>query len=214
MRLLRLPHVGLLAYWLVLLLCLGVFLELAEDVYRQQGFTFDRPILVWLEAHQTPTLTTLMKALSNLGSVEVVGSLTLLLALGLGLRRSWLEVLFLLLATVGTALLNLAAKEFFARSRPHLFPQVVLEQDFSFPSGHAMGNAAFFLTLYLLCRRLAPGLAPWIGGAGLLLTLAIGFSRLYLQVHYPSDVLAGFALGTAWVLGIDWLLHRRQASNT
>ncbi|MCL5965580.1 MAG: phosphatase PAP2 family protein [Deinococcus sp.] len=197
----RYRRLGLVVYWALLLLFAGVFLKLAEDVYQHEGFALDRPVLAWLEAQQSPALTILMKGLTHLGSAAILGPSTLLLIVWLGMRKAWREMAFPALSVGGAAFLNLGAKYFFARPRPGLFPQVVPEQDFGFPSGHAMGSAAFFLALFLLCRRSAPGLALWVGGLGLLLTSAVSFSRLYLQVHFPSDVLAGLALGAAWVLG-------------
>lgn len=107
--------------------------------------------------------------------------------------------------------LNLAGKYFFARPRPHLFPQLAPEHDFSFPSGHTMASLALVLGLFWLLEgdpkasRLALLLGlPW--------ALGVALSRLYLQVHYPSDVLAGWALTLAWFFGLRLILGRGDAA--
>ncbi len=108
-------------------------------------------------------------------------------------------------------LLNVLFKLFFARVRPALFEQLTPAPGFAFPSGHAMGSAAFFLALYLLAREFVPRWRWLAAVLGVLLTLGIGLSRLVLQVHYPSDVLAGWVLSAAWVLGVNsWYAHPRR----
>ena len=93
------------------------------------------------------------------------------------------------------------------RPRPELFPDVNYWQTASpsFPSGHATGSAVFALTLWFVVRRLAPEWQGLAGVLGLLFCLSVSASRLYLQVHYPSDILAGLALGSGWVLGVNAL---------
>jgi membrane-associated phospholipid phosphatase len=203
------PHPSLLFYWGGLLALLYVFAELAGDVYEHERIRFDAPLLGWFHGIVTPPLTTLAFVLSFIGSVYVLapGMLLIMLALWRVSKRS---VIFFVTAFGGAVALNFAAKAFFARLRPDLFAQLSPEKSFSFPSGHTMASTAFFLALYFLVRQHAPKWQWLAAFVGLLFTLSISLSRPYLQVHYPSDILAGWALSTLWVLGVNvWYARAR-----
>jgi membrane-associated phospholipid phosphatase len=118
-------------------------------------------------------------------------------------RVSKRSSLFFFVSFVGAVALNYASKAFFGRARPDLFAQLSPENYFSFPSGHAVGSSAFFLTLYFVVRHHAPKWQWLTLVFGLLLTLGISLSHPYLQVHYPSDILAGWALSILRVLGVN-----------
>lgn len=196
---LRSPNPFLL--WLLLAGALIAFLDLAEDVYRNEGFSFDAPILAWLYAHRTPLLDQVMHLLSLSTSAKVLAPLSLVLLVWLWCRKKrW--VLFLL-GVGGASTLNLLMKEAFARGRPHFFPALVPERDYSFPSGHAMGSMALALALGLVLTDVSPRLGWVVLSLGVLWSLLVGLSRLYLQVHYPSDVLAGFLVSAIWVVGLN-----------
>lgn len=209
LRHLPLPSWPVLLYWGALLGALYTFVELAEEVYEKDGFFFDQPVLTWLNSHQSPPLTTLFLALSFLGSVFCLGPLTLALVAALW-RRSRRAAIFLVIGPGGAVALNYVCKVLLARTRPDLFPQLSPVGGFAFPSGHTMASTGFFLTLFLIVRRLAPRWQGVAATVGLLLTLGIGLSRNYLQVHYPSDVLAGWALSSAWVLGVNFWYARAR----
>ena len=194
-------------YYGLLLGTLFLFAELAEGIYAVEGFAFDSAILSWLFEQQSPLLTRLALALDLLGISYFLGALTVVAAL-LVWSRSRSSSLFLILGFWGAVGVNLVAKEFFERVRPDLFEQLTPITNSSFPSGHAMGSFAFWLTCWLVVSRLAPGWRWFAGIVGCLFAVGVGASRLYLQVHYPSDVLAGWALSTAWVMGIAlWYTH-------
>jgi len=199
-----------LGLWLALAALLAVFIAFAQDVYQHEGFAFDAPLLGWLHALARPRLTALARALSAIGEPPVVGTATALVVMALLLARRWRRALAFALEVGGAAALTLVGKAFFARPRPTLYPHMVVETNYSFPSGHATGDLAFYLALHLLAWHTLPGRWRWIGVAGLLLALVIGASRPYLQVHYPSDILAGWAFGAAWVLGVHLLVARRR----
>lgn len=171
------------------------------EVHEREGFFFDAPILSWFAAHQPSWLTGAAQTLSTVGSPSVLVLLTAGVVLWLWFNEPRAAV-FLCLGLGGAMLLNVLFKLFFARVRPALFEQLTPAPGFAFPSGRAMGSTAFFLTLYLLVREFLP-CWRWLAALlGVLLTLGIGLSRLVLQVYYPSDVLAGWALSVAWVLGV------------
>jgi undecaprenyl-diphosphatase len=113
-------------------------------------------------------------------------------------RRHAREALFAALATGGSALLNVAAKHAFARARPDLWLSIAPETTYSFPSGHAMGSMTLGAVAVLLAWRTRwrwPVLAASAVGV-----LLVGLSRVYLGVHYPSDILAGWAAALAWAV--------------
>ena len=195
--------------WLLPLALLAVFAVMAVQVYDHRGFAFDAPLLTWFHLHVTAGRTALARTLSLVGEPKSLGSVTALLLLATFVARRWRLGLLFALEVGGAAALDLASKAFFARPRPTLYAHLVHETNFSFPSGHAMGGMAFFLALHLLLWRTLPGRWRWIGVLGLALAVLIGASRPYLQVHYPSDILAGWAFGAAWVLAVHLGASRR-----
>ncbi len=197
-----------ISYWGVFLFASSVFASLATKVWEHQRFTFDAPILWWFHNLITPRFTTLALTFTNFGSVYTLLAALLIISFLLWFR-SRRATLFLLISFCGAAVLDIVAKVLFARSRPDLFTQLIPEHDFSFPSGHTMGATAFFLALYFLSRQLFPRWQWLVASLGFLFALGIGISRLYLQVHYPSDVLAGWMLSVMWVLGVN-LWYKRS----
>lgn len=195
----------LVVYWGALALMLWGLAELTDEVYgREGGFFFDAPILTWLYQRLNPFTTELMRLVSVIGDVPFMLGLALLTVLLLW-RVARREALFFALSLGGASLFMLIAKLVLARPRPELFPEVQLWEtaSTSFPSGHATGSMAYFLSLYLVVARLAP---RWRGLAALVGVFMVGMisvSRLYLQVHYPSDILAGLALSAVWVSGAN-----------
>lgn len=121
----------------------------------------------------------------------------LLVAVLLALRR-WRGALFAAVTLAGSGLLNVAAKQLFSRVRPDLWLPIAPEHNFSFPSGHAMGSMTLAWVLMLLAW---PTRWRWpMAAAAAVFVAAVGWSRVHLGVHYPSDILAGWALATAWVV--------------
>lgn len=192
-----------------LVLALLVFAELAEDVYRHEGFPWDRALLAWFHGLRSPFLDGLARLLTLSASLPAV----VLLAGGGLLWAFWRRLPWarLLLVLGGSEALNLAGKLLFARPRPHLFPQLTPEHDFSFPSGHTMASLALVLGLFWLLEG-NPKASRLALLLGLTWALGVALSRLYLQVHYPSDVLAGWALTLAWYLGLRLILGRWDAA--
>ena len=112
-------------------------------------------------------------------------------------RKSYHKSLFLVVAIGGSALVNLAFKSIFERARPELWDRAVEVTNYSFPSGHALSTSAFALTVVVLLWHTKWRTLAIIIGA--LYAATVGFTRLYLGVHYPTDVIGGWLLGIAWV---------------
>jgi undecaprenyl-diphosphatase len=147
--------------------------------------------------------------LTALGGPTVLG-LTVAAVVGylllMGLYR---HAAFVLVASAGGWLLNGILKEFFARPRPQVVPHLREVMSLSVPSGHALTSAAVFLTLGALLMRVAERrlVKFYIMTVAIMATLLVGATRVYLGVHYPTDVLAGWLIGVSWAL-FCWLLER------
>ena len=114
--------------------------------------------------------------------------------------------LFAAIALGGSALLNIAAKQIFARDRPSLWESIAPEHNYSFPSGHAMGSVTLACVLVLLAWRTRWRWPVTVAMAAFV--LLVGLSRIYLGVHYPSDILAGWAVATAWAVAVYLIAFR------
>lgn len=213
----RLPGLGLT---LVLGLAAGLlsflaFASLAEDVATHETQALDLSVLLFFQHFRSPTLDVVAQGFSDLGETGII----LFLVVGLLIfawQRHWAAAMALALATGGAELLDTLLKDYFQRARPLLVQSPVAAQAYSFPSGHAMVSIAFYLCLaYLGWRVLRGWLRVALAGGLILLILAIGVSRLYLGVHYFTDVVAGYLAGFFWVdgvvLGVYYLFQGRRA---
>jgi undecaprenyl-diphosphatase len=205
----------ILLYWGVLIGGAWLFMELADEIYEDDGLPFDEPILTWMNTIRDPLLDTIMVTLSTIGNVFPM----LLISIA-GTVFFWRyqrrEGIFFTLSMAGAVLIMTITKYVLARDRPDLFPDPTfwVETTPSFPSGHATGSFVLFLTVLLIVQRKRPGWGPAVAVIGGLFAFGVTFSRLYLQVHYPSDVLAGWALGAAWVLGLNYFFTRDRDVRT
>lgn len=193
-----------------LLLPLWGFGALVESLREGEVFAFDAPLLQLAHAMASAGLDRVFLAMSALGYAWGVIPIDVLLVLGLAFRRRYREGLFAGISIIGSLLLNLAAKHSFARPRPDLWPSIAPETTYSFPSGHAMGSMTLALVVVLLCwyprSRWGWG---WRWPATIiaaLFVLMVGLSRVYLGVHYPSDILAGWTAASVWVIGVYGLV--------
>jgi membrane-associated phospholipid phosphatase len=194
--------------WLFLLLGLTVsavmltaFFHLAEEaVWAHEMDLFDS-ISVWVvRYYASPTLDKIMLGFTDIGSAYFYGLVTPVLLLGLAVYRRWWDSLAVSFCLGGGSLLNILLKNIFARSRPDVLP-IIAETGYSFPSGHAMVALCFYGIAAFLLSRLLPTLRGKVMVFILtgVLVMLIGISRIYLGVHYPSDVLAGYFAGSTWL---------------
>jgi membrane-associated phospholipid phosphatase len=198
------------------------FTEVLEDVLEGDGVAgIDRPANRWLATHRDLWLTTILRVICGPGGVAVLAAVAVLTIAAAAWRsRSWSPAVFGLVGAGGITLAIFTAKALVVRNRPPIPFAVISADGFSFPSGHAAGTAVGVgLTAWMLTRWL---ITSWTGRV-VVWTLAIGvaavmgFSRIYLGVHYVSDVLAGWLLGAAWagaviVVGSWWeYVHRPRA---
>ncbi len=204
---------------LVLASCGWGFLELADEVREGATEQFDRSVLVAFRQPgdlSTPigpaALQRVVRDVTSLGSAALLTLITLLAAGWLTLRRRWSLVALLLFSVGGATILSTVLKASFDRERPELAFRLMPTIDMSFPSGHSTLAAATFLTIGLLLsastvvRREKFYLMGW----AIFLTVIVGLSRLYLGVHFPTDVLAGWCIGTAWALACSLVARYLQ----
>jgi membrane-associated phospholipid phosphatase len=178
-----------------------VFYNLAEDMLEGQLGLFDQHIIDIVTGIRTPLITEIMKLITALGSAPVLISLAVLAVCFLIVKRkNARDAVMLVIALGGASYLNWILKLDFHRSRPDP-PSLVLATGYSFPSGHAMIAFVFYgMLVYLLLANFRRNMRAYLLAFSLaLLVLAIGISRIYLGVHYPSDVMAGYAAGGIWL---------------
>jgi undecaprenyl-diphosphatase len=161
----------------------------------------DERVLLWLADRRVPWLEDAMRHVTTLGDGIVVTMLVLIVSVFLWLTWHRWSVYLLLVGVLGGQVLNNILKVVFSRPRPEVMEWATDVRTLSFPSGHAMSAIMAYGTVAYLVGRLEPTpamrRATWAMAA--IIILGIGFSRLYLGVHYPSDVLAGFIAGFAWL---------------
>ena len=182
------------------ILATAAFAELAERVLAGGTQAFDVAILQWLHTHQSKQLTALMVEMTYLGTGTVVIVVVGVAALFLWHTEHKHSARLLLAATVGNILLNGALKLVYHRARPSVFEWQTTAVSSSFPSGHAMSATVVYGTVaYLLIRLQRHQWAKLLTlFSAISLILLICLTRLYLGVHYPSDVIGGIIVGLAW----------------
>ncbi len=197
-----------------LLLSLGVILlfsKIAEDVAEGESRAFDTAVLLWINAHFPDWLYGPMLVVTTLGYYWFVLPLLAVATVLFYRKRRRISAVLLPVATLGGMVLTTVLKSVFERARPDLFESGYTASFYSFPSGHATIAVGFYGTLTLLLAMRLAGLRRWaVVALGTALVLLIGFSRLYLGVHYPTDVLAGFLAAPLWIsaIGLSYFLWR------
>lgn len=176
------------------------FVALADEVHEGETLAFDQSALTAINEHASPYFDTFFVTITQLGGVIGVVAVTLGLLMLFLLRKAYRSAIILAAGVGGAAAINLVLKAVFERARPDLWEQLVVETSFSFPSGHAMASAALAVSVAAIFWHTK---YRWlVVAAATLYGLIIGFSRLYLGVHYPTDIVAGWLVSTAWVLGV------------
>jgi undecaprenyl-diphosphatase len=203
----RLNEAGPLLSLAALSLFAWIFVEIAGEVIEGDITRFDRTLLLALRSAADPSdplgprwLEEAMRDITGLGGHAVLTIVTLAAIAYLLLARKRHAALLVAAAVAGGMLMSTLLKLGFDRPRPDLVPHGMRVYTASFPSGHAMLSAVTYLTLGALLARVQPRrrIKAFLLGVAILLTVLIGMSRVYLGVHWPSDVLAGWCGGAAW----------------
>ena len=203
----NLPAAVILRIALGILLPLFVVGFIAEDVLEKERFAFESPALLWVHAHAGAGLTKLSIFLNTFGGPEVMGAVLILIPALLYWQKRREQAAFALFSLGGAAAVGLGLKYVFNRVRPELWPRLIQEHGPSFPSGHStMAAALATFAVLMLWHTRWRWLAVTLGG---LYALLVGYSRLVLGVHYPTDVLAGWMTGMGVVLTVYQVLGQR-----
>jgi undecaprenyl-diphosphatase len=206
MKLTDYPRSGVtLLAGLVLAVCaLVLFSWLAEEVFEGDTRLFDDGVRTFVNQHAQPSLTAAMRGVTYLGSTIFVSALCICAALGFYLMKWRRAAVLMLITMAGAFILSGVLKLAFQRARPDPFFGIEVPHSYSFPSGHALYSFCLFGTLAAVIHRRTRSvwvrLAVWAVAA--LLVALVGLSRVYLGVHYPSDVLAGYLAASVWVLAV------------
>jgi undecaprenyl-diphosphatase len=186
-----------------------VFLSLASEVLEGETLAFDRWVLAGLRSATDPSipigpvwLRSVMIDVTALGGVFVLSTVTAVAAGYLLAVRKFATAAFLVGAITCGALISTLLKAVFSRPRPELVAHLVEVHSASFPSGHAMNSAITYLTMGVLLARAERDrrVRIYLLTVAIGMTLAIGVSRVFLGVHWPSDVIAGWCVGGVWAI--------------
>jgi undecaprenyl-diphosphatase len=211
----------LLVTILVILAALCSFLILAEAAREGTIQRFDDAVLLSLRQDAHPELPRgpqwlppVMRDITSLGGEPVIVLVTLVVVGYLWLRQKYRDLVLITVAALGGGLLDVTLKEVVGRGRPAIVPHFINVDTLSFPSGHSMMSMVVYLVLAILLSPQLPDrrARSYVIMVALLLTFLIGISRVYLGVHYPSDVLGGWLVGLAWA-AICWLVSRSVSSS-
>ncbi|MGB5959018.1 MAG: phosphatase PAP2 family protein [Coleofasciculaceae cyanobacterium] len=196
----------------LLVLLIGVFLplqlfgELAEDVWQHQGgFPWDVRILRAIQGTFSPQLDVIATTLTKFGVFWGVFPVATAICLIFLIQRKWRPLAYLIPTLLGSIVINRTAKVLLHRVRPHLWQSPAPEFDYGFPSGHAMSSMTLVAALVILAWG-----TRWFWSVvivGTIFVIAIAWTRLYLGVHYPSDILAGWLASIAWAVGVSLLIQ-------
>lgn len=200
-------------------LLIGAFLLFSAEVREADAgqietiAQLDRMIAQWMIGLRNPALNTFFLTLTDLGSFSF---LTLMVSFWAGYliwRRRWIFAAQIVSGGIGTALITYLLKSYFLRARPNVLQMLTTVQGYSYPSGHALSSAGVFLTMALvLSEFLESKKSKWMTFAfAAFMALAVALSRVYLGVHYFSDITAGLMVGTAWAcLNGAYFSHLRK----
>ena len=212
----------LLVVGIAVLALLFIVVALAGEVLEGDTQQFDERMLAALRDPADPAspigpawLRTAALDITALGSATVLGLAVVAICGFLALQGLYRNALFVFIASCGGWLLNAVLKEAFGRPRPEVVPHLREVMTLSFPSGHAMTTAAIYLTLGALLMRVSERRITrfYCMGVAMLATFLVGASRVYLGVHYPTDVLAGWLIGLSWAL-LCWIVERALERRT
>ena len=181
------------------------FAWLADEMLEGDTRAFDGAVRGWAHGFAAPAMTSGMQAVSRLGSVVVLTIAGVVVVAVSLYRRRKRDAVLVTAALAGSAVLGSALKYAFQRTRPIAFVDAS-PVSFSFPSGHALGAFCFYGAMALILSAQVRGRVAQVGihAAAFGLIVLIGFSRIYLGVHYPSDVVAGYAVAAAWLWAVAY----------
>jgi membrane-associated phospholipid phosphatase len=181
------------------LLIIYLVAEISDEVLEQEAFTFDRTILLWIHSFANPTLDRIMHFITSLNNPDLVSAIAGVALILLLWKRCYSEAKIFAIDCAGGVVLSYGLKSVFGKIRPNLWQSAIKEVSYSYPSGHALGSTILYGFLAYLFATRFPQFSGLIYLLAVVLIGAIGFSRLYLGVHWPTDILGGYGIGFLWL---------------
>lgn len=178
------------------------FWDIGLNIVEQDEITrYDELTVQWINHLASEKVTNVVIKVTQFGALEMLLLLWMLVTVVLAIKKQWRDIMLISTSTLGGTLLMFMMKSLFHRERPLLGTPIIHETGYSFPSGHTTIAMCFYGSLaWVLLRHCEPLWLKALCVIGLaLVILLIGLSRVYLGVHYPSDVLGGFCLGLFWI---------------
>ena len=194
--------------WLgVCIVTVYILAELSDEVLEQESFAFDEAILLHIRQFANPVLDSAMLFITRIGDPRTVVPLTGIVFIFLLVKRQRLAAAFFAINAAGGAALSYFLKLAFSKPRPQLWESAIEEVTFSYPSGHALGSMVIYGFLSYVFATLYPRFSTAIYTFAVFMIVSIGFSRLYLGVHWPTDIIGGYGIGFLWVMACVSLLR-------
>jgi undecaprenyl-diphosphatase len=196
---------GRLSLWLSgAALALLAFIRITRELVEGDVTALDHTILLAVARTRTPWLTSAAIDITALGSLTLVVLFSAFTLVVLLILHDRLGALQMFAASTGAGILTLVSKDVFERTRPEEVQQLIVVSGFSYPSGHSVATSALYLTIAIIASRhiqqSRARAALFLAASAVV--IMVGASRVYLGVHYPTDVVSGIALGAAWALAL------------
>lgn len=191
-----------------------ILAKLVNEVIKKEAFSFDESILLSIHSVANPNLDRVMLTITELGNPPIVLTVFATSIIVLWRRRYYQELIMLAIASFGAFIFNTELKLLFIKVRPQLWTQLIQETSFSFPSGHALGSIVLYGFIAYLLAKHYPQLSTSIYTLATILIAAIGLSRLYLGVHWPTDIIAGYGVGFLWLTSCITMLRLGQMNRS
>lgn len=202
-------EISFLLVLLVMIFSLFLFIEIADAVSEGETSSIDNTILLMFRdsnSSENPVgperLQYIVRDITSLGSATLLTIITLFVVLYLWLKKELRSIIYVLSAAIGGGILVQILKALFARTRPDFVTHLVSEVSMSFPSGHSAMSAVVYLSLAVLLSKIEKSYKTrvFLISTALIISFLVGLSRIYLGVHYPTDVLAGWMIGLFWAV--------------
>ena len=181
------------------LLIIYVVAQISDDVLDKEAFAFDRLILIWIHSLANPTLDGVMQTVTRLNDPDIVSVIAGFALIILLWKQCYPEAKIFMVDCAGGVILSYGLKSVFGKTRPDLWESAIKEVSFSYPSGHALGSTVLYGFLAYLFAKRFPQFSWLIYLIAVTLIGAIGSSRLYLGVHWPTDIIGGYGIGFLWL---------------
>ena len=181
------------------LIIIYVVAQISDEVLDKEAFAFDKTILLWIHSFANPTLDSIMRLVTRLNDPSTVVAIAIFVLGILLWKHYYSEAQIFTVNCLGGVVLSYGLKSVFAKVRPNLWESVIKDPSFSYPSGHALGSTVLYGFIAYLIATHYSQFSLLIYTVVVCLIGAIGLSRLYLGVHWPTDILGGYGIGFLWL---------------